>query len=49
MAEAEKATETLKQANTTTGLSVDRFIQSQAYREEERIAELRQALESITD
>ena len=49
VAEAEKATETLKQANTTTGLSVDRFIQSQAYREEERIAELRQVLESITD
>ena len=49
MAEAEKATETLKQARTTTGLSVDRFIQSQAYREEERIAELRQVLESITD
>ena len=47
MAEAEKATETLKQARTTTGLSVDRFVQSQAYREEKRSQELRETLESI--
>ena len=47
MAEAEKATETLKQARTTTDLSVDRFVQSQAYREEKRSQELRETLESI--
>ena len=47
MAEAEKATETLKQARTTTGLSVDRFVQSQAYREENKSQELRETLESI--
>ena len=47
MAEAEKATETLKQARTTTGLSVARFVQSQAYREEKRSQELRETLESI--
>ena len=47
MAEAEKATETLKQARTTTDLSVDRFVQSQAYREEKKSQELRETLESI--
>ena len=47
MAEAEKATETLKQARTTTGLSVDRLVQSQAYQEDSRGQELRETLESI--
>ena len=48
MAKAEKAAETLKQARTTTGLSVDRFVQSQAYQEESRSQELRETLESIS-
>jgi hypothetical protein len=47
MSEAEKATETLKQARTTTDLSVDRFVQSQAYQEEKRSQELLETLESI--
>jgi TolB-like protein len=47
MDEPERSVETLKEAITTTDFTVDRFVESQTYREENRSQELRETLESI--
>ena len=46
--ETDRSVETLKEAITTTDFTVDRFVQSQTYRDEKRSQELRETPESIT-
>ena len=43
----DKSVATLKEAITTTDFTVERFVQSQTYRDEKRSQELRETLESI--
>ena len=44
----EKATETLKQAITTMDMTVDRFVDSQEYKEQEKRKELLETLQAIS-
>jgi len=46
--QTEKATETLKQAITTHDMTVERFVASQEYKDQEKREELLETLQTIT-